>query len=154
MGIVYYYQYDLGKIGIEEQDGKITVLYLPGEEGPLDREVSETPLLKEGERQLKAYFSGKLKDFSLPLDPLGTDFMKRVWNSLCEIPYGQTVSYKEIAQRIGSPKAARAVGQANNRNPIPIFIPCHRVIGADGSMVGYGGGLAIKKFLLDLEKNN
>ena len=94
---------------------------------------------------------GKRKEFTLPLAPVGTEFMIRVWKSLCAIPYGETRSYKEIAESIGNKKASRAVGLANNRNPIPIFIPCHRVIGANGKLVGYGGGLHIKSFLLKLE---
>jgi methylated-DNA-[protein]-cysteine S-methyltransferase len=119
---------------------------------PRDMQLTETPLLKEAARQLESYFAGELKEFSLPLEPSGTDFMKQVWSALCEIPFGKTATYGEIAERIGRPKAARAVGLANNRNPIPIFIPCHRVIGADGSLTGYAGGLDMKKKLLDLEK--
>jgi len=149
---VYFYQFEIGKIGIAEKDGKITNIYLKANEAPQDMQVCETPLLREAARQLESYFRGELKEFSLPLEPAGTDFMKRVWAALCEIPYGRTASYREIAQRIGKPGAARAVGLANNRNPIPIFIPCHRVIGADGSLTGYGGGLDLKKKLLDLEK--
>ena len=93
-----------------------------------------------------------IKDFSLPLSPVGTKFQKRVWEALQSIPYGQTRSYGEIAAQIGNPKACRAVGGANNKNPIMIFIPCHRVIGADGSLVGFGGGLPAKRYMLDLEK--
>ena len=88
----------------------------------------------------------------MPLEPNGTEFMKQVWTALCGIPYGKTATYGEIAERVGRPKAARAVGLANNRNPIPIIIPCHRVIGANGSLTGYAGGLDMKKRLLDLEK--
>lgn len=149
---VYFYGFDFCRIGIAEKDGRITNVYLKVDEVPEDMEVSETPLLREAARQLESYFRGELKEFSLPLEPIGTDFMKRVWTALCEIPYGRTASYGEIAERIGKPGAARAVGLANNRNPIPIIIPCHRVIGADGSLTGYGGGLDLKKRLLDLEK--
>lgn len=112
----------------------------------------ETELLKKAGDQLTEYFQGKRKVFDLPLKPAGTEFQKKVWSALCTIPYGQTRSYGEIAAQIGSPKACRAVGGANNKNPIMIFIPCHRVIGADGSLVGFGGGLYAKKYMLDLEK--
>ena len=148
----YFYDYSIGRIGITEKDGKITNVYITNKELPRDMQLTETPLLKEAARQLESYFAGELKEFSLPLEPSGTDFMRQVWSALCEIPFGKTATYGEIAERIGRPKAARAVGLANNRNPIPIFIPCHRVIGADGSLTGYAGGLDMKKKLLDLEK--
>jgi len=148
-----FYESEIGRIGITEKDGKITNVYIADDELPQDAQLCETPLLKEAVKQLKSYFAGGLKEFSLPLEPEGTAFMKKVWSALCEIPYGKTASYKEIAERVGIPKGARAVGLANNRNPIPIFIPCHRVIGADGSLTGYAGGLEIKKRLLDLEKS-
>jgi len=102
-------------------------------------------------RQLRAYFAGELKDFDLRLSLIGTDFQLRVWHTLQTIPYGETISYGQLAHRIGSPKAARAVGLANGSNPIPIVVPCHRVIGSNGSLVGYGGGLSNKKALLALE---
>ena len=102
-------------------------------------------------RQLQAYFRGELKDFDLPLAPEGTEFQLRVWRNLQTIPYGGTISYGQLAQRIGNPKAVRAVGLANGCNPIPIIIPCHRVIGSDGSLTGFGGGLPNKKKLLALE---
>ncbi len=111
----------------------------------------ETPLLKEAFRQLEEYFTGKRKDFDLPLDPEGTPFMKRVWKRLLEIPYGKTASYREIAISIGIPGGMRAVGLASHRNPIPVIIPCHRVIGSDGRLVGYAGGLSLKRRLLMLE---
>ncbi len=149
----YFYDYLIGRIGITEKDGKITNVYITSKELLQDTQLCETPLLKEAARQLKSYFAGELKEFSLPLEPSGTDFMKQVWAALCGIPYGKTATYGEIAERVGRPKAARAVGLANNRNPIPIFIPCHRVIGADGSLTGYAGGLDMKKKLLDLEKD-
>lgn len=108
--------------------------------------------LKETIRQLRAYFAGKLENFDLPLAPEGTTFQLRVWERLCEIPYGETISYGQLAGRIGNPKASRAVGLANGANPIPIVIPCHRVIGSDGKLTGYGGGLPIKEKLLALEQ--
>lgn len=101
--------------------------------------------------QLQAYFRGELKEFDLPLVMEGTDFQLRVWNALRAIPYGETISYAQLARHVGNPKAVRAVGLANGRNPIPIIVPCHRVIGSDGSLTGFGGGLATKKKLLELE---
>jgi len=109
-------------------------------------------LLAEAARQLRAYFAGELREFDLPLDLHGTDFQKRVWRRLETIPYGETRSYTEIAAGIGAPRAVRAVGAANGANPIPIVVPCHRVIGASGKLVGYGGGLSLKKRLLELER--
>jgi methylated-DNA-[protein]-cysteine S-methyltransferase len=102
-------------------------------------------------RQLQAYFRGELKEFDLPLAMEGTEFQLRVWNKLREIPYGETISYAQLAGRIGNPKAVRAVGLANGSNPIPIIVPCHRVIGSDGSLTGFGGGLTTKRKLLELE---
>jgi len=104
-------------------------------------------------QQLKAYFSGKLRAFDLVLAPEGTPFQRKVWSALEEIPYGRLVTYKQVAHRIGNPKAVRAVGGANGKNPIPIIVPCHRVIGSDGSLTGFGGGLDIKQRLIDLEKS-
>jgi methylated-DNA-[protein]-cysteine S-methyltransferase len=118
---------------------------LPGREG------ESNPLLRGAVAQLQAYFGGELRDFDLTLDMQGTEFQKRVWGELRTIPYGETRSYSFVANTIGAPKAVRAVGAANGRNPIPIVVPCHRVIGAGGSLVGYGGGLPLKRFLLDLE---
>lgn len=108
-------------------------------------------VLDRAERELAAYFAGRLKRFTVPLDPAGTPFQKRVWKELGRIPYGRTSSYKEIARRVKNPKAVRAVGGANGRNPLCIVVPCHRVIAADGSIGGYSGGLKIKSRLLALE---
>lgn len=107
--------------------------------------------LEDARRQLLEYFDGQRRDFDLPLAPQGTAFQQQVWRTLAEIPYGQTWTYTELAQRIGNPKAVRAVGSANGRNPLPIVLPCHRVIGADGSLTGFGGGLPTKAALLRLE---
>lgn len=104
-------------------------------------------------RQLDEYFAGSRKSFDLPLDPHGTPFQRRVWAALCDIPYAETRTYGQIAANIGNEKASRAVGMANNRNPIAIIIPCHRVIGVSGKLVGYAGGLETKRFLLELENN-
>jgi len=108
--------------------------------------------LKATIRQLRAYFAGELEEFDLPLAPEGTSFQLKVWKRLCGIPYGETISYGELARRIGNPNASRAVGLANGSNPIPIVIPCHRVIGSNGKLTGYGGGLPIKEKLLALER--
>ena len=151
---IYFYNTDLGRIGIAERSGRITALYFEGEGVPEKTEVCETAVLKEAAAQLKAYLAGYRRNFSLPLEPVGTPFMQSVWRALCDIPYGTTVSYKEIAAAVGKPKASRAVGMANNRNPLPVFIPCHRVVGASGALVGYGGGLDIKIKLLETEKKN
>ena len=113
----------------------------------------ESPLLHEAKKQLDAYFKGNLTVFDLPLEPAGTPFQKQVWNALREIPYGHTRTYAQIAAIIGRPAACRAVGGANHLNPIAIIIPCHRVIGANGSLVGYAGGISIKRQLLELEQS-
>lgn len=106
---------------------------------------------QEAIRQLEEYFAGRRQHFDLPLAPQGTPFQKKVWNALLTVGYGRTASYGDIARSIGNPKSVRAVGLANGRNPIPVIIPCHRVIGSNGALTGYGGGLGIKKQLLDLE---
>ena len=111
-------------------------------------------LILEAKRQLQAYFAGKLKHFELPLNPIGTLFQKKVWNELSKIPYGETVSYRDIAFAMRKPGACRAVGLANRRNPIQIVVPCHRVIGSDGKLTGYAAGLEIKRSLLELESKN
>ena len=108
--------------------------------------------LQETIRQLRAYFAGELETFELPLAPEGTVFQRAVWRQLCDIPFGETISYGELAKRVGNPKASRAVGAANGQNPIPVVIPCHRVIGSDGKLTGFGGGLPIKEKLLALEQ--
>lgn len=119
----------------------------------VDAEKKITPIIENAAKQLDEYFRGKRKKFDLPLSVHGTDFQKSVWNALQKIPYGKTCSYKDIAVAVGNSKASRAVGMANNRNKIIIIIPCHRVIGTDGSPVGYGGGLDVKKMLLLLENS-
>jgi methylated-DNA-[protein]-cysteine S-methyltransferase len=118
--------------------------------GPLEENKNHSVLM-EVERQLKDYFAGKLKRFSIKLDPLGTDFQKKVWEALLTIPFGETRSYGQIAKQIGKPKAVRAVGAANGKNPISIIAPCHRVIGANGTLTGFAGGLKVKANLLRLE---
>jgi methylated-DNA-[protein]-cysteine S-methyltransferase len=149
---VYFYDTTIGKIGIAENNGKITNVFFKKDDIPKNAQISETPLLKEAADQLAKNLAGELKSFDLPLDAVGTPFMRQVWQCLTEIPYGETSSYRDIAEKIDNEKAYRAVGLANNKNPIPIFIPCHRVIGTDGALTGYRGGLAVKKMLLELEK--
>ncbi len=112
------------------------------------------PVLSRAARELAEYFAGKRRQFTVPLSPAGTDFQRRVWAALEAIPYGETTTYGALAAQVGNPRACRAVGMANNRNPIPIFIPCHRVVGADGSLTGYAGGLDAKRLLLKLEGIN
>ena len=114
-------------------------------------EAPQHPVLVEAERQLRAYFDGTLKSFSLPIDFVGTEFQKAVWTALLGIPFGETRTYAQIARQIGKPEAVRAVGAAIGRNPISIAIPCHRVIGSDGTLTGYAGGLPAKRYLLGIE---
>ncbi|HZC26989.1 MAG TPA: methylated-DNA--[protein]-cysteine S-methyltransferase [Actinopolymorphaceae bacterium] len=116
-------------------------------------DLDSDPVLRETADQLNAYFAGERTDFDLPLAPHGTDFQERVWSALTEIPYAETWSYAELARHIGLPTAFRAVGAANGQNPLPIVIPCHRVVGANGKLVGYGGGMERKRHLLELEAN-
>jgi len=150
---VFYYDYPIGEVGIAEDGGAISHVIFRGDnkKNLKDFAVAETPLIKKTAAQLTEYFAGKRTEFDLPLVPSGTEFQRSAWQALLTIPYGKTRSYGEIAAQIGNPKACRAVGMANNRNPIAIIIPCHRVIGSNGSLVGYGGGLDVKRFLLDLE---
>ena len=140
----------VGQMALAGEGDAISRLYLPGL--PLPRLASrETPLLARGREELLEYLAGARRDFDLPLAPQGTPFQQRVWAALREIPYGQTRSYRELALAAGSLRGYRAVGMANHRNPIPILIPCHRVVGADGSLTGYAGGLELKRKLLELE---
>jgi methylated-DNA-[protein]-cysteine S-methyltransferase len=148
-----FFEYDtiLGRVTIVETRGQITRVSPAFDASILHDERSETRLIREAYQQLRAYFDGKLFEFTLPLAPKGTDFQQSVWRALREIPYGETASYKDIAIRVGNPNAVRAVGMANNRNPIAIVIPCHRVIGSNGQLVGYRSGLENKRLLLELE---
>ncbi len=148
---IFFYTTRLGPIGLAEEDGFICNLFF-GDGKPDGFQLRETAPLKEAASQLEEYLAGRRRAFTLPLAPEGTAFQRSVWDALGTIPFGQTNSYKQVAQKIGNGRAARAVGLANKKNPIPIFIPCHRVIGAGGKLVGYSGGLAIKEQLLMLEK--
>ncbi len=154
MKSVWYYDYPIGPIGITEDNGFITEIFFgKGEEKkPAGYEVEETPLIEKAGEQLREYFDGNRTEFDLPLSLRGTEFQKSVWDALQTIPSGETRSYKDIATQIGKPNATRAVGMANHQNPICIVVPCHRVVGSDGSLTGYGGGLHMKQYLLDLER--
>lgn len=153
MKSVFVYDSPIGPISIAEENGAICQLFFGVDNLSAEYENTETPLISEAARQLTEFFTGDRKGFDLPLALIGTDFQKSVWQALLTIPYGETRSYQDIAILIGNPKASRAVGLANNKNPISIIVPCHRVIGKDGSLTGYGGGLAAKKYLLELEKS-
>ena len=152
----------VGRIGLAQDAAGISDLFFARDDGALQSKhrglahacEGETPLLRQAMDQLEAYFDGKRKTFDLPLSYHGTPFQMDDWAALLGIPYGETRSYKQIAEQIGRPKAYRAVGMANNRNPIAIIIPCHRVIGHDGSLVGFGGGLDFKAHLLELERRS
>ncbi|MCU1622118.1 MAG: cysteine methyltransferase [Frankiales bacterium] len=143
----------LGPLTLVERDGAVAGLYMtehrhmPAVEG--NRDDTVLPGLQE---QLAAYFARELKDFDVALSVAGTSFQQRVWAGLAQIPYGETWSYAELAEHIGSPTAVRAVGLANGKNPVSIVVPCHRVVGSNGSLTGYGGGLGRKQLLLDLER--
>ena len=155
------YQYKLmpspvGELTLVARDGKLSAILWEVERANRVRlgelhEANESAVLLETERQLKEYFAGSRHTFDLELDFAGTDFQKQVWQALLTIPFGETRSYSQIAQQIGNPKAVRAVGAANGRNPISIIAPCHRVIGASGTLTGFAGGLEAKQYLLTLE---
>lgn len=144
----FVYVTPAGKITITAENDAITGIHFG--ENP-QGELLETPLIRKTYGQLCEYFDGKRKTFDLPLKAEGTPFQKKVWQALTEIPYGETRTYKEIAHAVGNEKACRAVGLANNKNPIGIIIPCHRVVGSNGNLTGYAGGLHAKQFLLNLE---
>ena len=149
---VFYYETKIGKIGLAEEYGFITNLYFMNMKQPLNAKRCETDILKEAHIQIDEYLSGLRTEFDLPMNPSGTDFQQTVWSELLNIPYGKTKTYKEVAEAVKSPNATRAVGNANNKNPIPILIPCHRVIGSDNKLTGYVGGNELKNTLLELEK--
>ncbi len=156
MGCVYYTYMPspVGKLLLAGEERALKLIGFEQGKGVLeprsDWEPSETAF-REAIRQLTAYFDRKLRKFNLPLAPEGTPFQRIVWDQLLGIPYGITVTYAELARTIGRPDAVRAVGSANGRNPLPIVVPCHRVVGSGGSLTGYGGGLRAKEFLLKLE---
>lgn len=148
----YYYETPIGRICIEEDNEFITKIDTTSEENHI--EEKETKLIKKTYEQLMEYFNGKRKTFNIPLKLNGTEFQKKVWKELLKIPYGETCTYKDIAINIGNEKACRAVGGANNKNSIIIVVPCYRVIGKNGDLVGYACGLDVKSKLLEIEKKN
>jgi len=155
--ITYFYDTPIGRLGITENNFAITNVDFEDKSNKNNvksEEIGETPLIKEAAKQMQEYFDGKRKTFELPISVEGTEFQKSVWKALQEIPYGETKTYKEIAIAIGNEKACRAVGMANNKNPISIIVPCHRVIGTNGKLVGYAGGLDKKEHLLEIENKN
>lgn len=147
-----YFHSPVGWLSIEDNGTALTKINF--EKQACNEREKRSKLADMAVLQLEEYFSGKRSSFSLPMAPAGTQFMQDVWQALVTIPYGEVRSYRDIAKAIGNPKACRAVGMANNRNPLPIIIPCHRVIGANGKLVGYAGGLDCKEKLLALEKEN
>lgn len=150
----FFYETPVGILRIAEENNSITEISFLQEKVPIiESTLKETPLLKRTFSQLQEYFSKTRTTFDLPLNPKGTTFQKKVWDALITIPYGETRSYKQIAEQVNCPKGSRAVGLANHNNPIAIIIPCHRVIGVDGKLVGYAGGLSIKETLLQIENN-
>lgn len=151
MQTIYCYHSPIGPLRLAGSDEGLTHILLSGQAVPEGAVEVETPLLRQAARELSEYFDGKRKAFTVPVFPKGTPFQRRVWAALQTIPYGRTVSYKDIAAQIGRPAVTRAVGGANGKNPIPILIPCHRVIAADGSLGGYSLGLDLKRKLLALE---
>lgn len=148
---IFFYDTKIGKIAIIDNGKEITHIEIAEDKYSDDYNLLETELIKNAGEQLLDYLGGSRTTFDLPLNPNGTEFQKKVWNALCDIPYGETRSYKQVAEAIGNNKASRAVGMANNKNPIMIIIPCHRVVGSNGSLVGYAGGLDVKEKLLFLE---
>jgi len=147
---IFNYDFKICTLFIAEENEAVCNVFFSADHA--DFVHAETPLIKKAAKQIEEYFNGKRKVFDLPYVLHGTDFQVKVWEALVKIPYGETRSYAEIAAITGNPKACRAVGMANNRNPIPIIIPCHRVIGSNGSLTGFAGGLDLKQKLLDLEK--
>ena len=148
----YSYTVKIGDISIVEDNGNIVEIVFGNRPYLGNRE--ETPAIKNAIQQLREYFDGKRKVLDFSIKAHGTEFQQKVWNALRSIKYGELCTYKQIAEKTGNPKASRAVGLANNKNPLPIIIPCHRVIGSNGKLVGYAGGLDVKEYLINLEKNN
>lgn len=148
--VTCYYQTKIGRIKIAQEGDAIVEINVTESEKESEK---ETPLIKKTIKELEEYFEGKRKFFDIPISIKGTEFQEKVWEALLRIPYGETKSYEDIAKMIGCPKGARAVGMANHNNKIIIIIPCHRVIGKNGKLVGYAGGLPVKEKLLQIESN-
>ena len=149
-----YMQSPVGRLLLEGDEEGLRRVAFAGDEGKAPRDTSVPGPLQNAVNQLNAYFAGDLREFNLPLKLAGTPFQLAVWQALQDIPYGQTTSYGELARRVGTPKGSRAVGLANGSNPIAIVVPCHRVIGSNGKLTGYGGGLDNKQTLLALERQH
>lgn len=150
-----YYESPIGKLLLVGADGLLEELHFPNDLSQIDIPDDwqcEEQSFQESLKQLGEYFAGSRQQFDLPIAPKGTVFQQSVWEELRKIPFGRTASYGQIAERIGNPKACRAVGLANAKNPLPIIVPCHRVIGKNGTLTGFGGGLELKQQLLDLER--
>lgn len=147
-----YFKSPIGMMCIVEEENFIVGLDFVQDIENIDEDKERNELIERTKRQLKEYFSGRRRDFALPVKLEGTDFQVKVWKALQTIPYGETRSYGEIAKQIGNPKASRAIGNANHNNHLLLLVPCHRVIGAGGSLVGFGAGLDVKKYLLELER--
>lgn len=152
MNHAYSYEFTIGKLWICSDEKSLLEISFSDNLLTENPHIKETEFILKVKSQLDEYFSGQRKIFDLPINPKGTEFQKKVWKALIQIPYGKTCSYKDIAVSVGNPKASRAVGMANNKNPIPIIIPCHRVIGKNGNLTGYAGGLDLKSTLLNLEQ--
>ena len=161
MNYFYMYNTKIGKLVFVSEDEYIVEILL--EKDITEENIKrintthvekENKIIKKAIKQINEYLQGDRKEFDIPIKPKGTEFRKKVWNKLIDIPYGKTTSYKDIAVKLDNHNASRAVGNANNKNPIPIIIPCHRVIGTNGKLVGYSGGIEVKKYLLDIEKKN
>ncbi|MFB0971559.1 MAG: methylated-DNA--[protein]-cysteine S-methyltransferase [Tissierellia bacterium] len=148
----FYYESPIETLTLISEEDHLIGLYFGKVE--IEGKEEKSKIIEEGIKQLEEYFQGKRKSFDLPLKFYGTEFQQKCWNALTTIPYGETRSYKDMSEIVNCPKGYRAVGLANNKNPISIIAPCHRVIGSDGKLVGFGGGLDKKEFLLDLEKKN
>ncbi|MCL1882262.1 MAG: methylated-DNA--[protein]-cysteine S-methyltransferase [Defluviitaleaceae bacterium] len=148
---IFFYNFPIGQVGIGEKGGAICRVYFGKDNAPAEFIPKKTPLISTAALQIREYFEGKRTTFELPFSYEGTEFQRKVWDELMKIPIGETRSYREIAEAVGNPKAFRAVGMANHRNPLALFIPCHRVINNDGGLGGYAGGLNAKKYLLELE---
>ena len=147
----FFFDTSMGRIGVAERDGSLAFVFFGNTVKPDEYIIEKTPLLDLAIAQIEEYIAGKRKVFDLPLNPMGTAFERSVWEVLQSIPYGETRTYEQIATQIGNPKACRAVGRAAGRNPLSIIIPCHRVVGQNGALTGYAGGIDMKRALLGIE---
>jgi methylated-DNA-[protein]-cysteine S-methyltransferase len=151
---IFYFETDIGRLAVADGGGAVVRLLFDGEEPKMPCAEETTPLALQAAHEINDYLAGHRNHFDVPFLLSGTPFQMSVWGALTEIPYGQVRTYGQIAAQIKKPRAHRAVGGANHVNPVPIIVPCHRVIGADGSLTGFGGGLDVKKYLLALEEKN